>query len=53
LAHCPSDYVIKEQSKKCKTYPFSNATHRKPRTKISKGFIAVQTTRLEVFPCFE
>ena len=47
MAHCPGDDVIKQQSKKFITYPFSNATHRKPRTQISKGFIAVQTTRLQ------
>ena len=39
LAHCPGDDVTIEQPKKSKTYPFSNDTHRKPWTQISKVFL--------------
>jgi len=38
LARCPGGDVITEQPKNSKTYPFSNDTHRKPRTQISKVF---------------
>ena len=37
----------KRTTKKSKTYPFSNDTHRKPRTQISNVFFSVQTIRLD------
>jgi len=46
LALCGGDDVIKKQFKKSLNYPFSNPTHRKPRTQISNVFFLVQTRRL-------
>ena len=38
LALCGGDDVIKKQLKKSLNYPFSNPTHRKPRTQIENVF---------------
>jgi len=35
-----------KNNQKSKTYPFSDDTHRKPQTQISKVFFSVQTRRL-------